>query len=173
MEQVVSKIKLQRDRQNRETAKARAELALKEGYEELASHYATPGVRIDHFLGQLYDDPKKAYTLYDAMKYCCGELGMTIKKFKEKNLDQIASLLETACEEKARRELGPKPEPTKWSKPDSPNKWAKVFKCSYNTFMTRLRDGKISHKKLSTKSYQIDMRELPADYKESHSKSQA
>jgi hypothetical protein len=52
-----------------------------------------------------------------------------------------------------------------WSKPDGPTQWAKVFGLSYNTMVKRLREGVIRNKKLSDRSYQIAIDDLPADFK--------
>jgi hypothetical protein len=52
------------------------------------------------------------------------------------------------------------------TRPDSPARWAKVFGFSKDTLMRRIQDGIIRCKKLSTKSYQIAIDDLPADQKE-------
>jgi hypothetical protein len=48
-----------------------------------------------------------------------------------------------------------------WTRPDSPKCWAKLFGCSPSTFTRRCREAKIRHKKLSTKSYQVAIDDLP------------
>ncbi len=53
----------------------------------------------------------------------------------------------------------PNPEMTT---PDSPGRWAKLFGFSANTLKRRFKDGAIRHKKLSSKSYQIAIDDLPA-----------
>ena len=52
-----------------------------------------------------------------------------------------------------------------WSKPDSPTRWAIVFDISAQTFKRRVKDGKIRAKKLSSKSYQIDIQDIPGNHK--------
>jgi len=49
-----------------------------------------------------------------------------------------------------------------WSKPDSPKRWAKLFNLSWDTLKRRFDDGTIRHKKLSSKSYQIHVDDLPS-----------
>jgi hypothetical protein len=49
----------------------------------------------------------------------------------------------------------------KWSKPDTPQGWAKRFDVSDKTFKRYCSDGKIRHKKLSDRSYQVDTRDIP------------
>jgi hypothetical protein len=52
--------------------------------------------------------------------------------------------------------------PLAWTTPDSPQRWAKVFGFSVDTLKRRFKAGQIRHKKLSTKSYQIAVDDLPA-----------
>jgi hypothetical protein len=52
-----------------------------------------------------------------------------------------------------------------WSTPDSPSQWAKVFNVSRDTLMRRFRDGKIRHRRLTSKSYQIHVDDLPSGHK--------
>ena len=47
---------------------------------------------------------------------------------------------------------------------DGPSQWAKLFGISVSTFMRRLKDGTIRHKKLSSKNYQIAITDLPAKH---------
>jgi hypothetical protein len=47
---------------------------------------------------------------------------------------------------------------------DSPSRWAKMFGISLSTLKRRFADGSIRHKKLSTKSYQIAIDDLPAKH---------
>ena len=54
-----------------------------------------------------------------------------------------------------------KDEPAVWSKPDFPSQWARVFACSVDTLKRRVREGKMRVKKLSTKSWQIHVDDLP------------
>lgn len=51
----------------------------------------------------------------------------------------------------------------KWSKPDSPSRWAKQFGISPKTFKKRVEEGKIRAKVLSDRSYQIAVSDLPVD----------
>ena len=51
---------------------------------------------------------------------------------------------------------------------DSPSRWAKVFQCSWDTLKRRLKEGAIRHKKLSVKSYQIAIDDLPECEKSKH-----
>jgi hypothetical protein len=53
------------------------------------------------------------------------------------------------------------PAGTIWSEADTPSRWAKKFGFSTDTLMRRFKDGSIRHKKLSTKSYQIHVDDLP------------
>ena len=48
-----------------------------------------------------------------------------------------------------------------WSEPDSPSRWAKVFKISPATFVRHVRGGRIHAKKLSDKSYQVALSNIP------------
>ena len=50
-----------------------------------------------------------------------------------------------------------------WSTPDSPSRWAKRFNCSLDTFNRMLEAGKIRYKKLTSKSMQIHVDDLPVD----------
>jgi hypothetical protein len=58
--------------------------------------------------------------------------------------------------------------PGGWSKPDSPTRWAGVFGESPKTFMRKVNQGKIRAKKLTSKSYQIAVDDLPASEKPKH-----
>jgi hypothetical protein len=49
-----------------------------------------------------------------------------------------------------------------WSKPDSPKRWGKAFGFSSDTFIRRCQDGSIRHKKLSDRSYQVHVDDLPS-----------
>lgn len=51
-----------------------------------------------------------------------------------------------------------------WTPPDSPQVWAKLFRFSVRTLMRRFKEGRIRHRKLSSKSYQIAVADLPADH---------
>ncbi len=53
-----------------------------------------------------------------------------------------------------------------WTTPDLPSQWARLFRVSRSTFMRRLQEGSIRHKKLSSKSYQIAVADLPAMHRE-------
>jgi hypothetical protein len=55
-------------------------------------------------------------------------------------------------------------EPMEWTTADGPAQWAKMFGVSPTTFKRRLKDGSIRHKKLSTKSYQLAIDDLPAKH---------
>jgi hypothetical protein len=48
-----------------------------------------------------------------------------------------------------------------WSEPDTPSRWAKRFGVSWDTLKRRFAEGAIRHKKLSSKSYQIHVNDLP------------
>jgi hypothetical protein len=50
-----------------------------------------------------------------------------------------------------------------WTRPGGLSQWAKVFGFSPTTLKRRFNDGKIRHKKLSTKSYQVAVDDLPSD----------
>ncbi len=54
------------------------------------------------------------------------------------------------------------PADPEWTTPDSPQRWAKVFGFSVDTLKRRFKDKKIRYKKLSSKSYQIAVDDLPA-----------
>lgn len=49
----------------------------------------------------------------------------------------------------------------KWSEPDTPKRWAKVFDVSAQTFKRWVTEEKIRAKKLSDRRYQVDVRDLP------------
>jgi hypothetical protein len=53
------------------------------------------------------------------------------------------------------REDGP------WSKPDSPSRWAKIFNISTRTFVRHVEEKAIHAKKLSDKSYQVALSDIP------------
>jgi hypothetical protein len=55
-------------------------------------------------------------------------------------------------------------ESMEWTTADGPSQWARMFDVSLTTFRRRLKDGSIRHKKLSTKSYQIAIADLPAKH---------
>jgi hypothetical protein len=52
-----------------------------------------------------------------------------------------------------------------WSEPDSPARWAKKFKCSAKTFVRHVESRAILAKKLSDKSYQVALSDIPAGQK--------
>lgn len=52
-----------------------------------------------------------------------------------------------------------------WSEPDSPKQWAKRFNMSWDTLKRRIDEGKIRVKKLTSKSYQIHVDDLPRENK--------
>jgi hypothetical protein len=56
-------------------------------------------------------------------------------------------------------------ESVEWTTPDGPTRWAKLFGVSPTTFKRWLTDGRIRHKKLSSKSYQIALADLPANHR--------
>jgi hypothetical protein len=58
-------------------------------------------------------------------------------------------------------------ESMEWTTPNGPTQWAKLFGISPTTFKRWLKDGSIRHKKLSTKSYQIAIADLPAKHQAS------
>ena len=49
------------------------------------------------------------------------------------------------------------------SEPDTPTRWAKRFGVSVDTIKRRFKDGTIRNKKLSDRSYQVDLRDIPRD----------
>ena len=49
-----------------------------------------------------------------------------------------------------------------WSKQDTPSRWGKKFGCSADTFIRRYEDGTIRAKKLSDRSYQVHVDDIPA-----------
>jgi hypothetical protein len=51
----------------------------------------------------------------------------------------------------------------RWSKPDTPTRWAKTFKVSVRTLKRRFADGTIRHKELSDRSYMIHLDDLPSE----------
>ena len=51
-----------------------------------------------------------------------------------------------------------------WTTPDLPSRWARMFAMSLDTFKRRIEKGQIRYKKLSTKSYQIAIDDLPAKH---------
>jgi hypothetical protein len=55
--------------------------------------------------------------------------------------------------------------PGGWSDPKSPAQWARVFGVSWDTIKRRIKDGKITAKKLSMKLYQVAVKDLPASKK--------
>jgi hypothetical protein len=51
------------------------------------------------------------------------------------------------------------------SKPDTPSRWGIKFGFSAKTFLRRVKSGKIRAKKLSDKSYQVNLDDLPTGQK--------
>jgi hypothetical protein len=51
-----------------------------------------------------------------------------------------------------------------WTPSDGPKQWAKLFNFSTQTFKRRCAAGKIRHRKLSSKSYQIAIADIPAKH---------
>jgi hypothetical protein len=49
----------------------------------------------------------------------------------------------------------------KWSVPDSPSVWAKVFKVHYNTMIKWLKTQAIKNLQVSPRRYRIAIEELP------------
>jgi hypothetical protein len=79
-------------------------------------------------------------------------------KLRAEQLDEAVELLEELCVPLADATATPE-----WTRPDSPARWAKVFGFSTDTLKRRFEDGTIRNKKLSTKSYQIAVDDLPVD----------
>jgi hypothetical protein len=83
-------------------------------------------------------------------------------------LDDLAGASVAACD-LLLRTMPQTTEPTKepptaepeWSKPQSPKDWADLFNCSEKTFKRRVQSGEIQVKKLSSKSYMVDLRHIP------------
>lgn len=57
------------------------------------------------------------------------------------------------------------PPDTRWSKPDSPKQWGRIFGFSADTFIRRCTAGKIRHIKHNCKSYSVCLDDLPASAK--------
>jgi hypothetical protein len=51
-----------------------------------------------------------------------------------------------------------------WSEPDTPTRWAKRFKVKPKTFKRYVTNGKIRAKKLSDRSYQVNLADLPQSH---------
>ncbi len=60
-------------------------------------------------------------------------------------------------------EIGEKDADVKWTDPDTPKRWAKVFGVVPATFKRWVKSEKIRAKKLSDRRYQVDIRDLPKD----------
>lgn len=54
-----------------------------------------------------------------------------------------------------------------WSPPDSPGRWAKLFKVNPRTFKRHVAAGKIRGKRLSDRLYQVHVGDLPAKHQPS------
>ncbi len=74
-------------------------------------------------------------------------------EFSRMSLAEVADELRKATEE----EEGP------WSKADYPKQWAKKFGVTLNTFNSIVAGGKIRVKKLTSKSIQIHVDDVPVD----------
>jgi hypothetical protein len=48
-----------------------------------------------------------------------------------------------------------------WSEPDTPKRWARQFRVHVSTFKRWVKNGKILVKKLSDRSYRLDVDDLP------------
>ena len=55
--------------------------------------------------------------------------------------------------------------PNGWSKADSPKRWATCFGFSLRTLQRRIKDGVVRCKKLSSKSYQIAVDDIPEPHR--------
>jgi hypothetical protein len=60
----------------------------------------------------------------------------------------------------------PKKKRTRWSKPDFPKQWARVFRVSRNEMVRWLKDGKIRNIQVSPRKYRIAVEDLPPGYRE-------
>jgi hypothetical protein len=84
---------------------------------------------------------------------------------------EVVALLQDAVIRNKPREKGvsrqqkelPPAEP-EWTPADTLSRWAKLFGFSVDTLKRRFKDGLIRHKKLSTKSYQIAVDDVPAPH---------
>ncbi len=63
-------------------------------------------------------------------------------------------------------QTGAAPAVLAWTPADGPMQWAKLFAVSSATFKKRCGEGKIRHKKLSSKSYQVAIDDLPAMHRD-------
>lgn len=51
--------------------------------------------------------------------------------------------------------------PGMWSKAESPTEWGSLFGITSRAFVNRCKEGTIRHKKLSSKSYQVHVDDIP------------
>jgi hypothetical protein len=96
----------------------------------------------------------------DALVHCNGsgqELRLIFPRVSKKTTVtfRLAGTLATIGE------VGDDEEAVSWSKPDSPTRWAKVFKCTLRTMVRYLETQKVRNKRLSSRSYQIALSDVP------------
>ncbi len=91
--------------------------------------------------------------------YLSAKHGITSRKADNLTLEKIAEILRTDAGLQIEQ-------PTEWTSADGPTQWARIFGVSASTFMRRIKEKKIRHKQLSTKSYQIAIDDLPAAHQE-------
>lgn len=90
-----------------------------------------------------------------------------LKRFPKFSVDEIENLLAgealrlSHSREPRTDKRAATPGQGPWSTPDSPSRWAKRFKCSVDTFQRWADEGTIRVRKLSDRSYQLHVDDVP------------
>jgi hypothetical protein len=84
----------------------------------------------------------------------------------ELNWEFSRAILEAASKKPVTSSHNPAPQSDhiEWTTVDTPARWAKLFGISRDSLIRRFEDGSIRHKKLSPKSYQVAIDDLPAKH---------
>jgi hypothetical protein len=105
----------------------------------------------------------------DSNPLTLGQIVEEIIRWKERESARM-HLLAGAQERLTNRKLreGAVPESIELTTADGLTQWAKLFDISPTTLKRRFKDGLIRHKKLSAKSYQIAVDDLPAKHQDKY-----
>ncbi len=102
---------------------------------------------------------------HEAVVYFAG-LANTLPAFDSHKLlaelnREVYAVLEFRRTNESWRSKGSPASDSVWSEPRSPGEWAKAFNVHRDTFLARVKDGKIRAKKLTSKSYRVHKDDLP------------
>jgi hypothetical protein len=91
-----------------------------------------------------------------------------IKSSEEINPEAAMSTASAPGAAAAEQPVDKQPSPPELTTADSVSRWAKAFGVSRNTMARMLSEGTVRNKRLSAKSYQIAIEDLPAKEQEKH-----